>query len=151
MSYSTKNYSTDGGDTLVIGGKLVIEEDATVEGLSGEGGSGAVAWDDIEDVPAPLTAAQAAGTPSIRAIGTSATTAAAGNHTFLEKFYAGDSEEMLARIGNLNAAVGEIEYETGPIVITSLGQARTKGSVVTASVEIAFATTPTTSLKVSGD
>ena len=29
----TKNYSTDGGDTLVIGGKLVIEEGATVEGL----------------------------------------------------------------------------------------------------------------------
>ena len=31
----TKNYSTDGGDTLVIGGKLVIEQDATVEGLGG--------------------------------------------------------------------------------------------------------------------
>ena len=73
-----------------------------------------------------------------------------GYNTFLEKFYAGDSEEMLARIGNLNADVGEIEYETGPIVITSLGQARTKGSVVTASVEIAFATTPSTTVKVSG-
>ena len=35
----TKNYSTDGGDTLVIGGKLVIEEGATVEGLGGEGGT----------------------------------------------------------------------------------------------------------------
>lgn len=29
----TKNYSTDGGDTLVIGGKLKVEEGASVEGL----------------------------------------------------------------------------------------------------------------------
>ena len=34
----TKNYSKDGGDTLVIGGKLVIEEGAEVEGLGGGGG-----------------------------------------------------------------------------------------------------------------
>ena len=35
----------------------------------------------LSGVPAALTSAQAAGTPSIRAIGTTATTAAAGNHT----------------------------------------------------------------------
>ena len=35
----TKNYATDGGDTWVIGGKLVVEEGAEVEGLGG--GSGA--------------------------------------------------------------------------------------------------------------
>ena len=40
MSHVTKNYSTDGGDTLVIGGKLVIEEGAEVEGLGGGGGEG---------------------------------------------------------------------------------------------------------------
>ena len=34
----SKNYSADGGDTLVIGGKLVIEDGAEVEGLS-DGGS----------------------------------------------------------------------------------------------------------------
>jgi hypothetical protein len=33
--YTTKNYSTDGGDTLVIGGKLIIEETAEVTGLGG--------------------------------------------------------------------------------------------------------------------
>ena len=33
MSYTTKNYTTDGGDTTVIGGKLVFEEGASVEGL----------------------------------------------------------------------------------------------------------------------
>lgn len=35
----------------------------------------------VTNVPASLTTAQAAGTASIRAIGTTATTAAAGNHT----------------------------------------------------------------------
>ena len=31
--YNTKNYSTDGGDTLVIGGKLVVGKGAQVEGM----------------------------------------------------------------------------------------------------------------------
>ena len=33
-----KNYSTDSGDTWVVGGRLVIEEGAEVEGLNGSGG-----------------------------------------------------------------------------------------------------------------
>ena len=37
MSYNAKNYATDGGDTWVIGGKLKVEDGATVEGLSGGG------------------------------------------------------------------------------------------------------------------
>ena len=36
--YNTKNYFTDGGDTLVIGGKLQVEEGAEVSGLDGGGG-----------------------------------------------------------------------------------------------------------------
>ena len=41
-SIVSKNYSTDGGDTWVVGGKLVIEEGAEVEGLGGsDGGSDA--------------------------------------------------------------------------------------------------------------
>ena len=39
MAYATKNYHTDGGDTWVVGGKMIFEEGATVEGLSGGGGS----------------------------------------------------------------------------------------------------------------
>ena len=34
MGHNCKNYKTDGGDTTVIGGKLVIEEGATVQGGS---------------------------------------------------------------------------------------------------------------------
>lgn len=70
-----------------------------------------------------------------------------GYNQFLTKFYGGDNTPMRARIGNLAAAAGEIQYEEGPIIITSLGQARTKGSVVTASVEMVFAETPTIVLK----
>lgn len=33
MDHSSKNYSTDGGDTLIIGGKLEIVDGATVTGL----------------------------------------------------------------------------------------------------------------------
>jgi len=33
MGYNCKNYFTDGGDTIVIGGKMVIEEGAQIEGL----------------------------------------------------------------------------------------------------------------------
>ena len=39
MAYATKNYHTDGGDTWVVGGKMIFEEGATVEGLSSSGGS----------------------------------------------------------------------------------------------------------------
>ena len=38
-THVTKNYFTDGGDELVIGGKLTVLEGAEVEGLSGGGGS----------------------------------------------------------------------------------------------------------------
>lgn len=41
---------------------------------------GSTAWVDITGVPAPLTSAAAAGTPSIRAIGTTPTTAKAGDY-----------------------------------------------------------------------
>lgn len=33
MSHSSKNYMTDGGDTLVIGGTLRVEGEGSVEGL----------------------------------------------------------------------------------------------------------------------
>lgn len=36
MANTCKNFSTDGGDTFVIGGKLVIEESAEVEGLAAD-------------------------------------------------------------------------------------------------------------------
>lgn len=37
--HNCKNYFTDGGDTLVIGGTLKVESDATVTGLDGSVGA----------------------------------------------------------------------------------------------------------------
>lgn len=62
---------------------------AVVE-LQGEVGPGAnVAWADIDDVPPELTAAPAAGTAGIRAIGATATTVIAGNDSRLTAGAAG--------------------------------------------------------------
>lgn len=47
------------------------------------------------------------------------------------------------RVHNANAAVGETEYETGPALLASLGNARTKGQRVSASISIEFDGTPT--------
>jgi hypothetical protein len=44
------------------------------------GAKQALAWNDVTGIPAALTSAQAAGTASIRAIGTTGITAAAGDH-----------------------------------------------------------------------
>ena len=38
-TYNAKNYTEQGGDVTHIGGKLVIEEGASVEGLPSSGGS----------------------------------------------------------------------------------------------------------------
>lgn len=55
-------------------------------------------------------------------------------------FYSGATKNV--RIGNLNAASGETEYEKGPAFLKSLGSSRTKGKKVTASIEIEFDGTP---------
>lgn len=89
MTYSTKNYFTDGGDTLVVGGKLVVEAGAEVEGLEGAGGS--TAWADVTGKPATF----------LPTVGTSATTAAAGNHNHA---VTADAASGLAAAANLQAA-----------------------------------------------
>lgn len=57
MTNSTKNYSTDGGDTFIVGGKLVIEDGAEVEGLEGGGGVTQAAFDALAARVAALEAA----------------------------------------------------------------------------------------------
>ena len=37
MSYTVKNYTEQGGDVTHIGGKLIIEEGASIEGLPSSG------------------------------------------------------------------------------------------------------------------
>ena len=61
-------------------------------------------------------------------------------------FYAGAA--IPVRIGNLNAAVGDVEYETGRAVLTSFPNSRPadKG-LVRASLELQFDGTPAQELK----
>jgi hypothetical protein len=58
----------------------------------------------------------------------------------MDWFYSGQAK--YARIGNLNAAVGDTEYESGKAFLTQLTNQRTKGQAVSASVELQFNGTP---------
>lgn len=42
MNYNTKNYTEQGGDVTHIGGKLIIDEGGSVEGLPPSAGGGSV-------------------------------------------------------------------------------------------------------------
>ncbi|WP_323789969.1 phage tail tube protein [Thalassovita sp.] len=64
----------------------------------------------------------------------------------LDWFYSGRS--IPARLGNLNAAVGDTEFEVGRVVLASLSNERTdsKGKV-TADIELEFDGTPARTVK----
>lgn len=63
----------------------------------------------------------------------------------MDWFYS--STALDCRIGNLNAAVGDTEYETGTALLANLSNSRTKGQKVTASIELQFDGTPTRTAK----
>lgn len=65
--------------------------------------------------------------------------------TMMDWFYSSAAKDC--RIGNLNAAIGETEYETGTALLASLSNSRTKGQKVTASIELQFDGTPTRAAK----
>ena len=85
---TTANWAEN--ETVYPENSLLIDSDTwTIKKGNGEdsysdldflGAKQALVWDDVTDKPAALTSAQAAGTASIRAIGTTGTTAAAGDH-----------------------------------------------------------------------
>ncbi|ASQ10640.1 phage tail tube protein [Sinorhizobium meliloti] len=60
-------------------------------------------------------------------------------------FYSGTS--LNARVRDTNAASGDTEVESGPALLTTLTNSRTKGQVVSAEVEIQFNGTPTRTAK----
>ena len=59
----------------------------------------------------------------------------------LDWFYSGAPKQI--RVGHLNAATGDTEYEQGPALLSTLTNQRTKGQKVTAAIEIQFDGTPT--------
>lgn len=72
--------------------------------------------------------------------------AAQSHGTLIDWFYTGATKQV--RVGNLNAASGDTEYETGPAFLSTLNNTRTKGQKVTASVAIQFDGTPERTMKV---
>lgn len=71
--------------------------------------------------------------------------AAQSHGDMIDWFYSGTTKRV--RVGNLNAAVGDTEYESGPAFLSTLTNQRTKGQKVTASVQIQFDGTPTRAVK----
>lgn len=69
------------------------------------------------------------------------------HETLMDWFYSSAAQDV--RVGNLNAAVGDTEYETGTAYLTNLSNSRTKGQKVTASIEFQFDGTPTRTAKTS--
>lgn len=55
-TYNTKNYTEQGGDVTHIGGKLIIEEGAEVEGLNGVAAKGAAVADATDDAVTTINA-----------------------------------------------------------------------------------------------
>ena len=55
-TYNTKNYTEQGGDVTHIGGELIIEEGATVEGLNAIAAKGAAVSDATDDAVTTVNA-----------------------------------------------------------------------------------------------
>jgi hypothetical protein len=92
---------------------LALKINELIDALDAAAG-GDVAWADIPDVPAALTSAQAAGTPSIRAIGATATTVVAGNDSRLTAGAAGVATvRALGTTGTTAAAGNDARLLTG--------------------------------------
>ncbi|MGA0615324.1 phage tail tube protein [Paracoccus sp. KR1-242] len=63
------------------------------------------------------------------------------NDMMLDWFYNGERKTI--RLGNQNAAVGDTQYESGPAIMTTLTNQRSKGQKVTASIQLEFDGKPT--------
>ena len=100
---------------------------------------------DCDDESLPLKVERAIRTIEVNVSG-DGVWARQSHEMMLDWFYSGTTRQI--RIGNLNAAVGDTEYETGLGLLSTLTNQRTKGQKVTASLEIQFDGTPTRTAKV---
>lgn len=99
---------------------------------------------DCDDESLPLSLEKSVRSVEVNVSGTGVW-AQESHEMLMDWFYS--SEKKTIRIGNLNAGVGDTEYETGSAILVSLGQSRTKGQKVQATVEIQFDGTPERSAK----
>lgn len=93
---------------------------------------------DDESVPVSVEVSVRSITVTVSATGV---WARSSNAAMLEWFYSGTTKNV--RVRNIAAAVGDPETESGPALLTSTVDARTKGQKVTREIEIRFDGVPT--------
>lgn len=99
---------------------------------------------DCDDESLPLAVERQVRSIEVSASGTGVW-AQTSHEVLMDWFYS--AAALHCRLGNLKAAVGDTEYETGVAILANLSNSRTKGQKVTAAIEIQFDGTPTRSAK----
>jgi len=99
---------------------------------------------DCDDESLPLSVEKQVRTVDV-SVSASGVWAQESHGTMTDWFYSSATKD--ARIGNLNAAVGDTEYEAGKALLASLNNTRTKGQKVSAEIELQFDGTPTRTAK----
>ncbi|EBA18400.1 hypothetical protein RSK20926_11794 [Roseobacter sp. SK209-2-6] len=99
---------------------------------------------DCDDESKPFSVSKEVRSVDVK-VSTTGVWAQQSHGTLTDWFYSGQAKNV--RVGNLNAAVGDTEYESGPALLTSLSNQRTKGKSVSAQLEIEFVGTPARSAK----
>lgn len=95
---------------------------------------------DCDDETLPLAVEKSVRSIDVSVSGTGVW-AQSSHGTLSDWFYSSASKNI--RIQNAKALVGDTEYEAGAALLVNLSNARTKGSKVSASIEIQFDGTPT--------
>ncbi|MDI6834508.1 MAG: phage tail tube protein [Rhizobiaceae bacterium] len=99
---------------------------------------------DCDDESLPASVERAVQSQEVTISGTGVW-ASQSHGTMLNWWYSGATKNI--RVGHLNAAVGETEYESGPAYLASINNTAERGSKVTSEIEIQFDGLPTRTAK----
>ena len=99
---------------------------------------------DCEDESLPMHVERAVRSIEVTASATG-TWAQSSQHMLKEWFYSSATKNV--RLTDANAAVGDNEIESGPALLTTLTNTRTKGQKVTAEIELQFDGVPARTVK----
>ena len=100
---------------------------------------------DCDDESLPYSTEKAVRALNVTVAASDATWAQQSHEMLMDWYYSGAVKNV--RVGNLNAAVGDTEYESGLAYLTQLDHTRTKGQKVSASIAFEFDGPPTRTAK----
>ncbi|OWJ78421.1 phage tail tube protein [Haematobacter genomosp. 1] len=100
---------------------------------------------DCEDESIPYSTERSIRALNVTVSASDATWAQQSHEMLMDWYYSGSVKNV--RVGHLNAAVGDTEYETGPAILTQLDDTRTKGQKNARSIAFEFDGTPTRTAK----